>query len=318
MLNMQPARSDLVRWTSIPRIAFTSQQDLATHLDGQTRPFIATGCIGSWLATQEWTPDYFVERYGDFPVTASVDLPTQGVPYALSPAEHLLRTSMAEFVRRMDDAPKPSYLHQLSVKQFPGLQSATAFDALLPPSSRNINLYFWLGSGGTRSGLHFDRFDNINAQIFGRKSVLLLSPEQSAALYPFDDNIEKSQVDPDQPDLDRFPRFSDIRPMTAVIEPGELLFIPRLWWHHLRSLEPAINVNCWYGEHISLGSMLRVVNQGGIKCWSKVIRDFLSCGLLGLTPRFRLFSDPPTGKVLYDVLAGALKRRLLIAGSGEG
>ena len=141
-MTMQPARSDLVRGMSIPRIAFASQEDLATHLDGQTRPFIATGCIGSWLATQEWTPDYFVKRYGDFPVTASVDLPTQGVPYALSPAEHLLRTSMAEFVRRMDDAPRPSYLHQLSVKQFPGLQSATAFDTLFPlPPATSVSIF---------------------------------------------------------------------------------------------------------------------------------------------------------------------------------
>ncbi len=310
MIPTPPIRSDMLSGTPIPRIAFTSAKDLGTHLDGQTRPFIATGCIGSWPATQEWTPDYFVQRYGDLPVTASVDLPTNGVPYALEPTAHLLRTSMAEFVGRMGDAPSPSYLHQLSVKQFPGLESATAFDALLPPATRNRSIYFWLGSGGTRSGLHFDRFDNVNAQIFGRKSVMLLSPEQSGELYPFGDNIEKSQVDPDQPDLARFPRFAGVRPLTAVTEPGELLFIPRLWWHHLRSLEPAININCWYGEHIAMSSILRVVHQGGIPCWSQVIRDFVSCGVLGLAPKFRLFSDPPTGKVLYDVLAGAVKRRL--------
>jgi lysine-specific demethylase 8 len=198
----------------------------------------------------------------------------------------------------------------LSVKQFPGLASDTEFDALLPPGIRNRTLYLWLGSGGTRSGLHFDRFDNMNAQIYGRKSVFLVSPEQNVNLYPFGDNVEKSQVDPDHPDFDCFPRFANVRPLTAIMEPGEMLFIPRLWWHHLHSLEPAINVNCWYGEHIPLHSLLRVIRQNGASCWAQVIKDFVTCGILGREAKARLFSEPPTGKVLYQILAGSVKRRL--------
>ncbi|WP_426806165.1 cupin-like domain-containing protein, partial [Stenotrophomonas sp. SrG] len=46
----------------------------------------------------------------------------------------------------------------------------------------------------------------------------------------------------DRPYFDRHPRFRDAlaSAQTAVLEPGDAIFIPRMWWHHVRSLEPFI------------------------------------------------------------------------------
>jgi len=310
MTNGSTTQGRGIRCSPIPRIGCATAAELGIHLDGQTRPFIATGRLGDWQAMREWTPEHFARSFGSLPVTANTDLPTEGAPYALAPTAHVLPTTMAKFISLMGSASKPCYLHQLSLTQFPALAEATDFDSLLPPGIDSHKLYVWVGSSGTRSGLHFDRYDNLNAQIHGRKRVFLVSPEQAGGLYPFIDNVEKSQVDPDGPDFARFPRLADVRMLSAVMEPGELLFIPRLWWHHLKSLEPAINVNCWYGEHIGLASILRVVQQGGLACWSRVARDFVFCGLLGMKPQARLFSEVPTGKFLFDLASGAIRRRL--------
>lgn len=43
------------------------------------------------------------------------------------------------------------------------------------------------------------------------------------------------KVDFDNPDLDRFPRFSEIRGMEVAMEPGEVLYIPNYWWHYIES-----------------------------------------------------------------------------------
>jgi lysine-specific demethylase 8 len=293
----------------IPRIAFGSAEELSRHLAGATMPFIVTGLLDSWKAMRDWTPAHFADRYRGMEVTAFLDLPAEGAPYALRNENHMRKMRFEDFVNLIGRNEKACYIHQLSVGKVPELASETEFRQLLPAGVKSEMLYFWLGSGGTRSGLHFDRFDNLNAQIYGRKSVFLVSPNQSGALYPFPDNVEKSQVDPDKPQLDRFPRFRDILPHTAVLASGEMLFLPRRWWHHFQSLEPSINVNCWYGEHIPVRAVLDVVKMGGPACWGQVARDFVFCGLFRRKATSRLFSDVPTGKFLYDVIAGGIKRR---------
>lgn len=46
---------------------------------------------------------------------------------------------------------------------------------------------------------------------------------------------KQTQVDFDNPDFDKFPHFRDIRGLEAVVEPGEVLYIPKYWWHYIES-----------------------------------------------------------------------------------
>ena len=43
------------------------------------------------------------------------------------------------------------------------------------------------------------------------------------------------KLDFENPDLNRFPRFSGIRGMEVALEPGEVLYIPNYWWHYIES-----------------------------------------------------------------------------------
>lgn len=35
------------------------------------------------------------------------------------------------------------------------------------------------------------------------------------------------------------------RPYTVILEPGQVLYVPRHWWHFVESLEDSISVNMW-------------------------------------------------------------------------
>ena len=43
------------------------------------------------------------------------------------------------------------------------------------------------------------------------------------------------KVDFDKPDLNKFPRFGEIRGMEVTLEPDEVLYIPNYWWHYIES-----------------------------------------------------------------------------------
>lgn len=86
--------------------------------------------------------------------------------------------------------------------------------------------------------------DNVLVQVVGKKRVVLYPPSDSAHLYLVGD---KSRVlDIDAPDLSSFPNFSRVTRHEAHLEPGEVLYIPALWFHHVTALEFGVAVNVFW------------------------------------------------------------------------
>ncbi|QDZ08252.1 cupin-like domain-containing protein [Sphingomonas panacisoli] len=109
----------------------------------------------------------------------------------------------------------------------------------------------WLG-GAVHTRTHNDRDDNLACVIAGRRRFVLFPPEQVSNLYvgPPDNPPPLSLVDPEAPDFARFPRYRDAiaAARVAFLEPGDALFMPRYWWHHVTSLDPHnAMVNYWWG-----------------------------------------------------------------------
>ena len=53
-----------------------------------------------------------------------------------------------------------------------------------------------------------------------------------------------SRVDPENVDLERFPLFGYVNVIDVTIGPGDILFLPVGWWHHVRGLDPTITITC--------------------------------------------------------------------------
>ena len=52
-----------------------------------------------------------------------------------------------------------------------------------------------------------------------------------------------SQVDCEKPNYEQFPRFRDATLIDFELAPGEILFVPVGWWHHVRALDWSISVS---------------------------------------------------------------------------
>jgi hypothetical protein len=113
----------------------------------------------------------------------------------------------------------------------------------------------WLGNRVTVQ-THYDLSYNIACVVAGRRRFTLFPPEQFDNLYvgpleytPAGQPI--SLVRLESPDHERFPRFRAALATARVAElgPGDALFIPYMWWHHVVSID-AFNVlvNYWWDE----------------------------------------------------------------------
>ena len=111
----------------------------------------------------------------------------------------------------------------------------------------------WIGNAIVTPA-HFDESDNIACVVAGRRRFTLFPPEQVGNLYigPLDyapTPAPISMVDFSAPDLQRFPRFARAleAALVADLGPGDAIYIPSLWWHHVQSSAPlSILVNYWW------------------------------------------------------------------------
>ncbi len=241
-----------------------------------------------------------------------VDLPRYGVPYFWSDKNYARTMRFADLIDKMSyDSASQCYLAQKNVNAFPSLKSDFDFGEITPKlGARETSTSFWMGTGGTHSGLHFDRRDNVLVQIYGHKSVILAAPGQAQYLYPIHDMFEKSSVDPSNPDLHRHPKFRKAELYQGVIHPGDVLFIPQLWWHYLESRDTSISLNHWYGDECSLKDLARMMSAGGVTIWATVLRDAFRYGVCKRPYRTRLRSDMPSGLFMYYVVTKGIKRRV--------
>jgi len=128
---------------------------------------------------------------------------------------------------------------------------AVAADNGMPLLPGDASPKLWLG-GAVRTQIHHDRDHNLACVVAGHRRFLLFPPDQVTNLYigPPDRAPPLSLVDPEAPDLVRFPRFDDALATARVAElgPGDALLMPRYWWHHVTSRDPFnAMVNYWWG-----------------------------------------------------------------------
>lgn len=294
----------------LPSLQGVAGERFKRELQTAGRPVLMKGAAAAWPSVSSWTPDMFAERFAHLAVTPSMDLPDTEVPYHYRDRDFRRSMTMAEFIPRMR-AGERCYIDGMNIASYAGLGADFDFAAFEPGDVGFISL--WIGAR-TYSGLHYDWAENLFAQVYGTKQVILAPPEEARNLYPFPDSHTKSQVAPLHPDLREFPRFQNARLLAGVVEPGDVLYIPKGWWHFFAAPAASISLTCWYGPPQTPGRELEaVLRSRNPSVLARGARDFIWHGVLARPYDNRLYSLPPTGVMLYQLVHGyvtELRRRL--------
>ncbi len=151
----------------------------------------------------------------------------------------------------------------------------------------------WLGNRA-RIAAHFDVPHNLACCVAGRREFILFPPEELPNLYvgPLDFTPAGqaiSLVDMARPDYAKHPRFRHAlaKAQVAQLSPGDAIFIPSMWWHHVRSLD-SLNVllNYWWRDapayagtpanvlnHALLG--LRPLPKPQREAWQRIFEHYI-------------------------------------------
>jgi len=231
-------------------------------------PVVIRGVVGHWPLVEKARTsaraavDYLKGFANDQPVTAYIgDSHTQGRIFYnddltdtnFSQSGIALGQVLDTLLDHLDDPEPPTiYVGSSAIDLcLPGLSA----DNSLPPGQFRASVRIWIGNRTVVSA-HYDAMENIACVCAGKRRFTLFPPEQLANLYvgpmeltPAGQQI--SMVDLNDTDLDRFPRFTEAcrHARSAVLEPGDAIYIPPLWWHHVDGLEAFnILINHWWRE----------------------------------------------------------------------
>lgn len=108
----------------------------------------------------------------------------------------------------------------------------------------------FVGVPGCTTRLHFDAQQTHAwlAQVQGRKHFVLFAPSDGPKLRlhaweAADGDGLRRALDPARPpDRNLYPHVYDAVPFVTILEPGEILLVPRGWWHYARCLDVCVTI----------------------------------------------------------------------------
>ena len=139
---------------------------------------------------------------------------------------------------------KAAYIAQYNIFQtLPELATNLIVPEYCLIGSNEIEINFWIGLSKTITPFHFDKKDNIFYQLVGQKYLILIAPEEFpfplAAGFTNTSDIDLKTVIESKTNLKTFAE--------VLLKPGEILYIPKGWWHYCESLsKQSISVSCWF------------------------------------------------------------------------
>ena len=230
------------------------------------RPAVLRGLVADWpaVAGGRQSPQaiaHYLARFGSAHAVDVLMLPPHargGLFYSddmrgfnFSRSRSTIGEVSDKLVRYARFENRPSLVVQsaLAAECLPGFASENR----LPLLDESVAPRIWIGSAVTTPA-HFDESSNIACVVSGTRRFTLFPPEQIANLYigplghaPTGTPI--SLVPLADPDFTRFPRFREAlaASSSAELAPGDAIYIPPLWWHHVQSLARFnMLVNYWW------------------------------------------------------------------------
>lgn len=251
---------------AVPRVRGLMPADFCAQYVDRGRPVVLAGAAADWPGMRTWSVEYLAQRVGNRTVDVALGVeehsdPTVKASVGLLDLARQISASEAEGSSDDTSQPRdrdltlfrgPVYLKQSNLFRLaPSLRDDVFVAELLGSRCTcSTTQYCWVGPRGATTGLHNDDEDNLLAQLRGRKRLLLYEPGERLNLYvnsKYDSGTECCDVDPSAPDYRLHPRLRNARPpLEVILSPGDVLFLPKFWYHHVTSLSATVSVNLFF------------------------------------------------------------------------
>lgn len=235
----------MLNYTEVTRVNVHGNEDEVRRIVKRAEPVIFeegdSRTFGRIIAS--WTPERLLEVFGDrdhivsYRKKGHFDI---NVPFSWATKEMLLSDFIEKI--RFPDQSLEYYLRissgeDLAKPLFQELMELRKELAVL--TYRNLNIdTIWIGGAENVTPMHYDPYARFHGVVRGEKLFIMFPPDfrhyrtldtysvrspagwySGLGIGPIDSNV--------------FPKLKKTKPWRALLRPGDMLFMPSLWWHHV-------------------------------------------------------------------------------------
>lgn len=242
------------------------------------KPLVITGLAKQWPAYKKWTWDYFKEIVGDQKVGLYNNVKSDAYTPINTADDY---KTFGEYVDMIKKGPAAWRIFLFNIfDHAPQLIKDFTWPEDLMKGY--VKKYPMLFTGGQTSitHMHFDidLSHILHTQFAGRKRVLLFKNEEQHKLYrkPFEvlslvDFSNYSQ-DSGNPDYEKFPALKYANGYDLVLNPGDTLFMPAGYWHHMEYIDSGFAMSLRAMQSSLPGKLHGVWNLFGMRSIDTVMK----------------------------------------------
>ena len=217
----------------IDRIENFSREDFQRLYMKPQKPVIIKHLFGKNSKVYEWSFNYFLNELGHLEVGVFDD-ENEKQQDAQSYKKANLKMKFGDYLQLIQEKPTTKRLFLFNVfKHKTELLKDFKFPNIADKVLTFLPLAFFGGKGAvTRIHRDMDNSCVFLTELVGYKRIVLFHPKYSKLLYQYPFSTHTS-VDINNPDFEKYPGLKFIKGIDVILEPGETIFMPAGWWHHI-------------------------------------------------------------------------------------
>lgn len=228
---------------SIDEVAHISKEDFIKKYRKQQKPLLIKGYAKQWEAFDKWNLAYIKSKAKDQDVPIYDNQPAAANKSSDAPATHM---KMGDYIAEIQTQPsdKRIFFYIITDRLPELLKNFTYPDFGIKFFKRLPTLFF--GGSEARVLMHYDvdMSDFVHIHFEGKKRILLFNQNQSDYIYKVPLSVHTIEtIDYENPDYEKYPGLRKAQGFEIFMEHGDLLYIPKGWWHFNRYLEPGFSMS---------------------------------------------------------------------------
>lgn len=196
----------------------------------------------SWGCTQKWSKDFFFENYPRTVIPLVNKIPgirdDKGKYPKITFSEYQEALNRGEslylsFSRVLDH--NTELLKDLDVDWLRQFKHGL---------SNGEQTFFFMGESGSKTDLHNGFTHTLFIQVKGRKKWTVFAPEERFFIDPVAGRHTHfySHANPNDLNATEYPLLRHAKRYEVILNPGDVLWIPSLYWHYVENLDESIGV----------------------------------------------------------------------------
>jgi len=227
----------------VPRVSTLSKEAFLRDYYRPQKPVVIEKAIERWPAYSKWSLEYMRQVAGEKIVPLYDDRP---VDHRDGFNEPHAKMRMSEYIDLLKREPTRYRIFLWNIlKEVPELQKDFDFPDFGLPLLKGLPMLFF----GGEDSFTFMHYDIDLANIFhfhfeGKKECILFSQTENKYLYKVPHSlITHESINFADPDLEQWPALRHVKGYRAVLNHGEVLYMPEGYWHYMRYLTPGFSMS---------------------------------------------------------------------------